>query len=85
MRKLTLTAMAAGLILTGMALSASAQDQHPGVAGLHALIKDAASPGVNAASVCGCRVGAISCQNHVTYECQDIRGCTMWILKGGKC
>ncbi len=40
-----------------------------------------------AASACGCKVGDIRCdpQTHVTYECEDIGGCTMWILKGQKC
>ena len=36
---------------------------------------------------CGCRVGDIWCNpdTHVTYECQNVQGCTMWILKGTSC
>ncbi|HWI26485.1 MAG TPA: DUF3624 family protein [Stellaceae bacterium] len=36
---------------------------------------------------CGCRVGDIYCDpnTHVTYECDDVQGCTMWILKGNAC
>lgn len=40
-----------------------------------------------AQNACGCKVGDIRCDpsTHVTYECQDVRGCTMWILKGSAC
>lgn len=36
---------------------------------------------------CGCRVGDICCNadTQVTYECQDVNGCTMWILTGNAC
>jgi hypothetical protein len=36
---------------------------------------------------CDCVVGHIWCNpdTHVTYECQNVQGCNMWILKGERC
>ncbi len=65
MRKLTLTVMAAALLLGGMVMSASAQNQAPGAAGLHAQIQNA-TPIHQAAcngwtGACGCAPGSGHC------------------------
>ncbi|HZR59805.1 MAG TPA: DUF3624 family protein [Xanthobacteraceae bacterium] len=38
-------------------------------------------------AACGCRVGDICCNagTHVTWQCQDVNGCTQWILTGNAC
>ncbi len=71
MRKLTMTLTAAALVLGSMALTANAQTQQPGAAGLHAQIQNA-TPIVKQVA---CRGWGPHCGPGFTWTCGPYGHC----------